>query len=172
MEPSLYTIDGIIILDNDGKRLIGKYYQNSTMSLKEQKAFEKKIFEKTKKRDDEILLLDGVTICYKSNVDLIFYVVGNSEENELLLAAVLNCVYDAISLILRKNVEKRALYHHLENVFLAIDEIIDDGIIMEIDPNNVYNRLAIRSEDIPLSETNLSQFLERAKEEVKWSFFK
>jgi hypothetical protein len=92
-------------------------------------------------------------------------------------------------LILRKNVEKRALYHHLENVFLAIDEIIDDGIIMEIDPNNVYNRLgkepnklkkrrhknnysAIRSEDIPLSETNLSQFLERAKEEVKWSFFK
>jgi hypothetical protein len=44
-------------------------------------------------------------------------------------------------LILRKNVEKRALYHHLENVFLAIDEIIDDGIIMEIDPNNVYNRL-------------------------------
>ena len=97
----------------------------------------------------------------------------------------MNCVYDSVSLILRKNVEKRALYHHLENVFLAIDEIIDQGIIMEIDANNVYNRLgknhnlnksfsilAIRSEDIPLSETNLSQFLERAKEEVKWSFFK
>ena len=49
--------------------------------------FEKRIFDKTKKRDDEILLLDGSTICYKSNVDLIFFVVGPSEENELLISA-------------------------------------------------------------------------------------
>ena len=62
--------------------------------------------------------------------------------------SVLNCIYDSISLILRKNVEKRALYHHLENVFLAIDEIIDDGIIMEIDPNNVYNRLGKESNSL------------------------
>ncbi|CAG5087257.1 Oidioi.mRNA.OKI2018_I69.PAR.g11499.t1.cds [Oikopleura dioica] len=172
VDPSLYTVGGVIILDNDGKRLLGKYFGDEFPTLKEQKPFEKKIFEKTRKRDDEIVLLDGQTICYKTNVDLLFYVIGSQDENELLLSAVLNCVYDSISLILRKNVEKRALYHHLENVFLAIDEIIDQGIIMEIDPNNVYNRLAIRSEDIPLSETNLSQFLERAKEEVKWSFFK
>ena len=48
--------------------------------------FEKKIFDKTKKRDDEILLLDGYTITYKTNVDLMFYVIGSAEENELLLA--------------------------------------------------------------------------------------
>lgn len=38
--------------------------------------------------------------------------------------------------------EKRALYRHLENVFLALDEIIDEGIVMEIDPHSVYERLA------------------------------
>ena len=49
-------------------------------------AFEKKIYDKTKKRDDEILLLDGYTITYKTNVDLMFYVIGSADENELLLA--------------------------------------------------------------------------------------
>ena len=53
--------------------------------VKEQKAFEKTLFNKTAKSDAEILLLDGLTIVFKSNVDLLFYVIGSSNENELLL---------------------------------------------------------------------------------------
>merc|ERR1711937_314872 len=119
-----------------------------------------------------VILLDGFTVSYKSNVDLLFYVFGSQDENELLLANVLNCFSEACSLILRKNVEKRALYRHLENILLALDEICDQGIVMEIDPQSVYDRLAIRSEDIPLAEQNLSQLYQQAKEQVKWSLFK
>ena len=86
--------------------------------------------------------------------------------------SVLNCFYDSVSLILRKNVEKRALFRHMENVFLALDEICDQGIVMEIDPQSVFDRLAIRSDDIPLSEQNISQLYQQAKEQVKWSLFK
>merc|ERR1712130_802244 len=89
--PSLYTVGGIIVLDNDGHRIISKYFTDDFSTLREKKDFEKKIFEKTRKRDDEILLLDGNTITYKSNVDLMFYVIGSQDENELLLANVLNC---------------------------------------------------------------------------------
>ena len=86
--------------------------------------------------------------------------------------SVLNCFYDSTSLILRKNVEKRALFRHLENIFLALDEICDQGIVMEIDPQAVFDRLAIRGEDIPLSEQNITQLYQQAKEQVKWSLFK
>ena len=46
---------------------------------------------------------------------------------QLILISVLNCLYEAISLILRKNVEKRALLDNLDIVMLALDEICDNG---------------------------------------------
>lgn len=33
----------------------------------------------------EIALLEGLTVVYKSNIDLFFYVIGSSHENEVSL---------------------------------------------------------------------------------------
>ena len=71
--------------------------------------------------------------------------------------SVLNCVYDSVSQILRKNVERRALFDALDVVMLAIDEIVDGGIVLESDPNAVVNRVALRSDDIPLGEQTVAQ---------------
>lgn len=66
----------------------------------------------------EIVMLDGLTAVYRSNVDLLFYVIGSQTENEvifkffpyipfihslmqLLLLSVLNGIYDALSQILK-----------------------------------------------------------------------
>jgi hypothetical protein len=46
---------------------------------------------------------------------------------QLILVSVLNCLYDAISLMLRKNVEKRVLLDGMDGAFLAVDEICDNG---------------------------------------------
>lgn len=75
----------------------------------------------------EIILLDGLICVYRSNVDLFFYVMGSSDENELILVAALNCLYDSISLILRKNVEKKALVENMDLAMLIMDEICDNG---------------------------------------------
>uniref|UniRef100_A0A4W3HC53 Coatomer subunit zeta n=1 Tax=Callorhinchus milii TaxID=7868 RepID=A0A4W3HC53_CALMI len=128
-EPSLYTVKAILILDNDGERLFAKYYDETYPSVKEQKVLEKNIFNKTHRTDSEIALLDGMTVVYKSNIDLYFYVIGSSHENELMLVAVLNCLFDSLSQMLRKNVEKRALLDNMEGLFLAIDEIVDGGYV-------------------------------------------
>ena len=71
--------------------------------------------------------------------------------------SVLNCVYESVSQILRKNVERRALFDALDVVMLAIDEIVDGGIVLESDPNAVVNRVALRSDDIPLGEQTVAQ---------------
>jgi len=47
---------------------------------------------------------------------------------QLILVSVLNCLYDAVSHMLRKNVEKRALIDNMDGIFLAIDEICDNGL--------------------------------------------
>jgi len=117
-------------------------------------------------------MLDGLTVLYKSNVDLFFYVLGGAHENELLLMSVLNCVYDSISQIMRKNVEKRALFENLDIIMLALDEICDGGIVLESDPQEVVNRVALRTDDIPLGEQTVAQVIQSAKDQLKWSLLK
>ncbi|XP_070549635.1 coatomer subunit zeta-1-like isoform X2 [Ptychodera flava] len=182
-QPSLYSVKAIAILDNDGERILAKYYDETFPSVKEQRAFEKNLFNKTHRANAEIIMLDGLTCVYRSNVDLFFYVMGGSHENELILVSVLNCLYDSISHMLRKNVEKRTLIDHLDGVMLAVDEIIDGGIILEADPHAVAQRVALRMDDIPLAEQTVvqhitnkiqgsSKVLQSAKEQIKWSLLK
>ncbi|KAA8591037.1 hypothetical protein FQN60_001980 [Etheostoma spectabile] len=157
LEPSLYTVKAVLILDNDGDRLYAKYYDDTYPTVKEQKAFEKNIFNKTHRTDSEIALLEGLTVVYKSNIDLFFYVIGSSHENELMLMAVLNCLFDSLSQMLRKNVERRALLENMEGLFLAVDEIVDGGVILESDPQQVVHRVALRGDDVPLTEQTVTQ---------------
>lgn len=41
--------------------------------------------------------------------------------------SVLQCLFESLSQILRKNVEKRVVLDNLETVMLAVDEICDGG---------------------------------------------
>uniref|UniRef100_A0A087X7C7 Coatomer subunit zeta n=1 Tax=Poecilia formosa TaxID=48698 RepID=A0A087X7C7_POEFO len=173
LEPSLHTVKAVLILDNDGDRLYAKYYDDTYPTVKEQKAFEKNIFNKTHRTDSEIALLEGLTVVYKSNIDLFFYVIGSSHENELMLMAVLNCLFDSLSQMLsRKNVERRALLENMEGLFLAVDEIVDGGVILESDPQQVVHRVALRGDDVPLTEQTVTQVLQSAKEQIKWSLLR
>uniref|UniRef100_A0AAX7TB29 Coatomer subunit zeta n=1 Tax=Astatotilapia calliptera TaxID=8154 RepID=A0AAX7TB29_ASTCA len=53
-EPSLYTVKAVFILDNDGNRLLSKYYDPELYpSMKEQKTFERNVFNKTHKADSK-----------------------------------------------------------------------------------------------------------------------
>ncbi|XP_041940723.1 coatomer subunit zeta-2 isoform X1 [Alosa pseudoharengus] len=184
LEPSLYTVKAVFILDNDGNRLLSKYYDPDLYpSMKEQRSFEKNVFNKTHKADNEIAFLEGMTIVYKGSIDLFFYVVGSAQENELMLMAVLNCLFESLSQILRKNVERRCLLDNMDGVFLVVDEIIDGGVILESDPQQVVEKVNYRADDNPLSEQSVAQHLteklaltttvlQSAKDQIKWSILK
>jgi len=81
------------ILDNDGNRILAKYYDDNIFpTIKEQKAFEKNLFNRTHRANAEIIMLDGITCLYRSNVDLFFYVMGSSHENEVTTVSGVNHV--------------------------------------------------------------------------------
>ena len=48
-QTSLYTVKSVLVLDTEGKRILAKYYGNDFATVKEQLAFEKNLFEKTKR---------------------------------------------------------------------------------------------------------------------------
>lgn len=172
MEPSLYVIKAILVMDNDGKRLIAKYYDPKTFpDIKTQREFESSLFKRTYKTNNEIMMLDGLTSVYRSNVDLHFYVVGSTLENEIILLTVLNCVFETLNQLLRRNLEKKFLLDYMDYVILAIDEICDDGILMEFDPSAVMQRVCLKENDAtPLGEQTLYDVLKIAKDQIKSSF--
>ncbi|KAI3656276.1 hypothetical protein MP638_000222 [Amoeboaphelidium occidentale] len=170
MNFSLYSTKAFILLDSEGKRLIAKYYSKDFPTIKEQKAFEKSLFEKSKKTSNEIMLLDGLVAVYRNNVDVFFYLIGSVDENELVLSHALNSFYDAVSIILKSQIEKRTILDHMDAIMLALDETIDNGIILEVESQNIAHRVSKKNGDVqdnPFSEQSVQQALQNAREMAK-----
>jgi len=176
-EASMYMIKAVLVLDNDGERLVTKYFDNEMFpSLNEQRSFEAKLFKKTSKdQDSEIVLLDDLTIIYKSNVDLFFYIIGDASENELILSNLLVTFYEAVSAVLQKNVEKRCLLANLHNILLLVDEMVDNGIVMDTDCGSIISKIGCGPSNMSglvgleggINEQTVAQVIQQAKE-FKW----
>ncbi|XP_075257291.1 coatomer subunit zeta-1-like [Convolutriloba macropyga] len=194
VEPKMEMIKAIIIMDNDGKRLYAKYYDHNLaygsapplpgtvtgISNPPQGEFEKKLFQKTYKANSEIVMLDNNTIVYRSTVDVFFYVIGSSDENELILSSVLNCLYDCVGAIM-KIVERSSVMSNLSSIIQIIDEICDSGIVLECEHSLVLARTAIKGAtageggapgDLLAGDQTVSQVLSNAKEQLKWSLLR
>uniref|UniRef100_A0A915DZL4 Coatomer subunit zeta n=1 Tax=Ditylenchus dipsaci TaxID=166011 RepID=A0A915DZL4_9BILA len=158
------------ILDQgDGSRLAAKSFDKDVSNRKRFDTFEKNLFKKTHElmvlfylyRLTEIILLDGLICVYRTNVD----------ENELILVSVLNGLYDSISTVLRKNVEKRVFWitwmwlvsfaKRLSNNissftgFLIMDELCDDGVILETDAQAIVSRCVVRPDDLAFGDQSV-----------------
>ena len=119
---SLQSVIAILVLSPSSTepRLFAKYYSaphtstSSTepkqpyTSLKEQKAFEKGLLEKTAKQSSDVILYDNRVVVFKTEGDVMLYVVGGAQENEILLYNVVLALRDSLA-ILFKYVMKSAL---------------------------------------------------------------
>ncbi|KIY65367.1 snare-like protein [Cylindrobasidium torrendii FP15055 ss-10] len=180
MNLTLYSINAFILLDSEGHRVLAKYYRPKALeamgmgagdlnTLKDQKAFEKGLWQKTKKAGGEIILYDGKLAVYKHSLDLIFYFIGGASENELILASALNAFVDALSLLLRNQLEKPAVLENLDVFLLCLDETIDDGIIMDTDSTAIASRVSRPrpdTTDIVINEQTIMNAYQTVKERM------
>ncbi|PIA39134.1 hypothetical protein AQUCO_02700370v1 [Aquilegia coerulea] len=171
-------IKSILLLDSEGKRVAVKYYSDDWPTLNAKLTFEKSVFTKTQKTnartEAEITMFENNIIVYKFIQDLHFFVTGGDNENELILATVLQGFYDAVGLLLRGNVDKREALENLDLILLCLDEIVDGGMILETDANVIAGKVASHSVDssAPLSEQTISQALATAREHLTRSLLK
>lgn len=170
-------VQAIVILDgSDGSRLHAKYYTNSLGGFDAQRVLEKKLYNKTKgiassRTNYEILLVDKSIVVYRQTADSAFFVLGGLQENELILLEVLKGLYESLGAILRQHLDKKSLLMSLDVILLAVDEIIDGGLILETDPLAISNRVLMRNAE-PV-ETNIGEMtVSEALNQAKNSFFK
>jgi len=164
-----------VLESESGARLVGKYYSGEPVFVtkKAQDAFEARLQSKSKQQPlAEIMLLDEFTVLYKPAGDCVVFIVGNKEENELLLLLVLNAFRDALDLLLKGQVDKRSMLENLDYVLLTIDELVDGGIVLETEVDEIVQRVSLKAaqDETPLTEQTISQAVDSVKDTLIKSF--
>eukprot|EP00903_Cladosiphon_okamuranus_P005965 g5889.t1 len=170
----LPQVKAILILDEDGGRVSCKYHDKTMFpNLGAEAMFEHKLFRKTKSvhapTEADVVLLDDVVSVFRSGLDVHLYVVGSSDENELILTAVLDALHETLLILLRGQLDRRTLLDNLALVLLSIDELVDAGRILEIDPSAIANRVLMRGADArgPQNpDVSFQQAVSRVKEDL------
>jgi len=167
-------VKNVLILDSEGERILCKYYEtDERKTLEAQHAYEKAIHQKTSKSSarseaDIIIFEHGISVFIHVG-DVAFFVTGSVHENEMVLEAILNGLVDSLARIFKDNVEKRMLIENMDILYLTIDEIIDHGIVLETDPDDIVARVSLRGTegDGPSGASEVEQTVSRAVSSAK-----
>jgi hypothetical protein len=84
---SLYAIKAVILLDAEGNRVLSKYYGKDFATTKDQKAFEKGLFDKTKRAQGKDLPLPCHLYCFR-HISLVNPRDGECEKSHLVTAFI------------------------------------------------------------------------------------
>ena len=106
---------------------------------------------------------------HKARADVLMYVVGSEDENELILDTVLDGVTGALSILLGGDVSANNILEHLDVAMLTVDETVDDGIILEVDSKTIVNRVLMQGADgsvKDITDMTISQAMEVAREQL------
>lgn len=155
------TLKAILIFDLTGKRVIAKYYDED--KTRDVKKFERQLFQKTRvnKKQDEVLMIEGSLVLHKLISDHHIYVVGTKDENPLILDKALRCLAESINTLVSRNPDSSSLQGNLDQIILALDEICDQGVLLETDPELVIDRVCLEGRP---GDQSLAQVFQSAAE--------
>ena len=57
---------------------------------------------------------------------------------------MLEAIHETFDRIFKKNIERKSLINNMTAVILVIDELVDDGIIMALDPSTILHRIKMK----------------------------
>uniref|UniRef100_A0A7S2IND8 Coatomer subunit zeta n=1 Tax=Alexandrium andersonii TaxID=327968 RepID=A0A7S2IND8_9DINO len=159
MDDSLCQVLAILILDTQGERLAVKYPRAGKElwpDIKRQTAFEKLVagklpkFGEASKSEPDVTMVEEYLVLYQAANDVVVCVVTPSTENELMVVQVVECIWAALLRaspgILSNGPSRQLVVDSLSDVYFFLDEVIDDGLIMETDEAKVQARIYMRDD--------------------------
>ncbi len=168
------SVRAVFIL-SEGERVYGKYWTDgkATATVKLQKEFEQRAYKKTRLSaslsEVDAIEFEKYTLLFKRLADnTVLYVLGDPDENELILGSVLNTIEEAISTLCNGALDCNSLEHALAQVCLVVDECVMDGLVLETDAANVADRASMAQtlQETPIQDQTLQQFASSAREKL------
>ncbi|MES1914022.1 MAG: hypothetical protein MHM6MM_006156 [Cercozoa sp. M6MM] len=146
-------VQGVVVLDREGQRVLSRHYGEAPIAgsdVESQRRLETSLFTKVVRskaalHDVDILLHqqgDSVVVTAARVVeDVVLLVLGDSSANEPLLAEFANGLLDALRLLLHDDVSRASLLSHMSLLLIVLDEMIEDGLMVETDGHKVEERV-------------------------------
>eukprot|EP00759_Apiculatamorpha_spiralis_P040406 PhF_6_TR3898/c0_g1_i1/m.5492/K20472/COPZ, RET3; coatomer subunit zeta len=182
----MHKVIGVVIIDAEKQRVFAKYYSPDLQDSLRQRVLENDLMGKieaaaggsaksteggsttsSSNNMENIILYEGYTVIYKTDADITLMVLGPLDENEVVLYSVLTCVYESLQTLLKCNgaLDKRMLLESYDAVVLVVDEVLDDGVIMETNSANVCPDVAPyfteRSDNLLTAVNTINKYLKQ-----------
>lgn len=174
-------IKGVLILDSEGVRIYAKYYNpvDQFASFAGQDIFEKQLKNKLSKfvlknKENDIVMLDSMTVVFKVINNIGIYVLGSGDENEIMLASFLDSLVEALELVYRSEIDRARIIEEMDLMMLTIDEMIEEGNILAFDAVSVAERVTMReiTEPTPVKSNTSDSIFGRALQNAKQAISK
>ena len=91
--------------------------------------------------ENDIMTVDNYVAIFRTYSDMTIFIVGLADDNELILGMVLDCIHECFDRIFKGQIERRSLISNMSGVILVIDELFDQGIIMNLDSSTILSRI-------------------------------
>ena len=75
--------------------------------------------------DNDIMTVENYVAIFRCYVDMSIYILGEKDDNELILAMVLDTVHECFDKVFKHSIERKSLINNMTAVILVIDELID-----------------------------------------------
>mmetsp|Transcript_136412 Transcript_136412/g.340131 ORF Transcript_136412/g.340131 Transcript_136412/m.340131 type:complete len:195 (-) Transcript_136412:108-692(-) len=182
MEDGLCQILALLVLDSEGQRLAVKYSSIGKKELwvgsKAQIAFEKKIISKLPKpsaarSEVDVAVIDEYTILFQACNDVVVCAVASPTENELVVLQLVEGIFASMSSItqgssfLSSGLTKQLVLDGLSDVLFILDEVVDEGIIMETDEDKISARIKMIDETEVSGSAQAEQMFQKATQSAK-----
>ena len=97
----------------------------------------------------EIVLLDEFIVVLRLVNDVLVAVIARDDQNDLLVSEYASTVVSSLNLITLNTITKKKLFDRLDQVFLIIDESLEEGgVIFELDAHNIYSRISMNEDGV------------------------
>ena len=139
----------IIILDNSGKIIYSKYFTDKNTAEK-QREFEKQLCFKVKNLNIlpgelDVFTIEDYNVFVKLIGEVAYFIGINENDNECLGYNFCKIFENCLANILNDNFQRMKIFNNLEKIMLLIDEMIDNGIIVNTDQDSI-EKLIIHQE--------------------------
>ena len=94
--------------------------------------------------ENDIMTVENYVAIFRCYVDMSIYILGEKDDNEIILAMVLDTVHECFDKVFKHSIERKSLLNNMTAVILVIDELIDQGIVMATDSQTFLKRINIK----------------------------
>ena len=139
----------IIILDNNGKLIYSKYFTKK--EEEKQREFEKQLCLQVKNLNvslDEldIFNFDEYNIISKICDEIAIFIGLNENDNECLGYNFWKIFENCLGTIVNEKYTREKMFENLDKIIVLIDEMIDDGLIVNTDSDNLQKLISYQQE--------------------------